>query len=410
MQLVKRSFLKPNLNNPRYASTDFEEELRLSIERLGWLLPLYCTSKGILLSGHARLRVSTDEMVPVIFVKTHLVTAFTLLFNSVHTHMCEAHYPRCRASDVFALNRYPILSARPVSLDVFSKKAHFARALHANFRIETPIVINEDGEILWGHHLVTNTSRATVVPNELSEYVRYALSLSASFELSPILNELRSNAWNAQISRGKPSRTLRFALRTPALLGNRPLDWGAGRLEDSAALRALGYSPIPFEPFCKGAHELCEGALSQLPTATSILCSYVLNSVPIEDWGHLLTLFASLKLPLFIYTLSGWRGNKCAIKIDDNTILTNVTGGHPKIQTYVTRQEFVERLSVFYDDVHVVARDDSLFARCTCPKPVCGADLERALLFEFSPPFPALLEEARPHFTGESSRPGVRKL
>lgn len=70
-QLVPLDRLEPALYNPREADQDRLNYLKYSLENLGFILPLYATENGHLLSGHQRLAVATDlgcESVPVIFL------------------------------------------------------------------------------------------------------------------------------------------------------------------------------------------------------------------------------------------------------------------------------------------------------------------------------------------------------
>lgn len=71
IELLPVSALRPALYNPREADAERLELVRLSLRKLGFLLPLVATTDGEILSGHQRHAVAVDmgiTRVPVLRV------------------------------------------------------------------------------------------------------------------------------------------------------------------------------------------------------------------------------------------------------------------------------------------------------------------------------------------------------
>lgn len=71
IELLPVSALRPALYNPREADAERLELVRLSLRKLGFLLPLVATTDGEILSGHQRHAVAVDmgaARVPVLRV------------------------------------------------------------------------------------------------------------------------------------------------------------------------------------------------------------------------------------------------------------------------------------------------------------------------------------------------------
>ena len=60
MNCSPASALRPALYNPREADAERLELVRLSLRKLGFLLPLVATTDGEILSGHQRHAVAVD--------------------------------------------------------------------------------------------------------------------------------------------------------------------------------------------------------------------------------------------------------------------------------------------------------------------------------------------------------------
>ena len=56
MKLVSIATLTPAAYNPRAVDPERLALVRLSLEKLGWLLPIYATAGGEIVSGHQRTR------------------------------------------------------------------------------------------------------------------------------------------------------------------------------------------------------------------------------------------------------------------------------------------------------------------------------------------------------------------
>ena len=78
--------LIPDKKNPRKADDARLGLLRLSLAKLGFLMPVYATPGGMLLSGHQRQRVATDlgiENIPVVTIEVAEkdIQGINILFN-----------------------------------------------------------------------------------------------------------------------------------------------------------------------------------------------------------------------------------------------------------------------------------------------------------------------------------------
>lgn len=72
IQLVTVGKLLPAAYNPRKADSTRLEFVKMSLQKLGWLLPIYATPEGEILSGHQRHSVAVSmgyTHVPVVYVE-----------------------------------------------------------------------------------------------------------------------------------------------------------------------------------------------------------------------------------------------------------------------------------------------------------------------------------------------------
>jgi hypothetical protein len=70
--LVNIDDLKPSAYNPRKADRERLDLVKLSLQKFGWLLPIYADSEGEILSGHQRHLMAAElgaTKVPVVFVR-----------------------------------------------------------------------------------------------------------------------------------------------------------------------------------------------------------------------------------------------------------------------------------------------------------------------------------------------------
>ena len=86
IELVPVSALRPAFYNPREADAERLELVRLSLRKLGFLLPLVATLDGEILSGHQRHQEAVDmgaTRVPVmrVDVPETLRRGINILFN-----------------------------------------------------------------------------------------------------------------------------------------------------------------------------------------------------------------------------------------------------------------------------------------------------------------------------------------
>ncbi|BCV00156.1 MAG: hypothetical protein CM15mV33_060 [uncultured marine virus] len=72
IELVATSFVTGADYNPRKRDPERFELVKLSLGKLGWLMPMYITEEGEVLSGHQRLDAAIElgaEKVPVVILK-----------------------------------------------------------------------------------------------------------------------------------------------------------------------------------------------------------------------------------------------------------------------------------------------------------------------------------------------------
>ena len=60
IQLVSTSFVTGAEYNPRKRDPERFDLVKLSLSKLGWVLPMYVTEEGEVLSGHQRLDAAID--------------------------------------------------------------------------------------------------------------------------------------------------------------------------------------------------------------------------------------------------------------------------------------------------------------------------------------------------------------
>ena len=72
IRLVDIESLQKAGYNPRKSDADRFDLVKISLKKLGWLLPMYATPEGEVLSGHQRLDAAKElgaTKVPVVFLE-----------------------------------------------------------------------------------------------------------------------------------------------------------------------------------------------------------------------------------------------------------------------------------------------------------------------------------------------------
>lgn len=316
-QLVPPAELTPDKKNPRKPDQARLGLLRLSIAKLGFLMPVYRQrSTGLLLSGHQRTTVSLQldrPHMPVddIDIEDKDIMGINLLFNRYTNDFnafdtggtsakrmdikevierLEALPDRDPAED-FAINcKYEDLRPFVASVaEQYDKKSANSAAAFIRRNIRIPVVISETGRVVNGVHRLFAAVEAEEhnwpvvrIPDEIADVALILLNyLSMDFHVDDDFKDLlRAGAYRrVSNNRGLVPKSYRFwangcrALQDRdsyttsywanfrALHGRSILDFGAGLRKVAPALRDKGMNAIDFEPYLvdpeKGNAEPC---------------------------------------------------------------------------------------------------------------------------------------------------------
>ena len=195
--------------------------------------------------------------------------------------------------------------------------------------------------------------------------------------------------------------------------GRNVLDFGAGKLTDTAILRDIGVNSIPFEPFMIDGNEVSTSksrkiALDFLKSVEdgvqfdSIFISSVFNSVPFrEDREKIIRIVSALsssKTRLYVWAMSEHHSQNTIEKKDINKkmssagrfrldyeegIVLGEISKKPKVQKYHTNEELYNIIKVGFNTVSTKNITDSIMAIAKNPI-VDIPRLKEALEFEFN--------------------------
>lgn len=305
VKLVPPDELTPDESNPRKPDVARLGLLRLSIAKLGFLMPVYRQrSTGLLLSGHQRLTVSKQLKRPHIPVEdidldddeilgiNLLFNRFTNDFNAFDTgrgaqgrlnmqeviEKLEALPDRDPAED-FAINCKvePIRQFAAGVGDQYDKKAATSAGAFIRKKIRIPIVVSESGRVVNGVHRLFAALEYDLeewpvvrIPDEIADVALILLNyLSMDFHVDDDFKDLlRAGAYRrVSNNRGVVSKSYRFwANGCRALLdrdsysqeywanfrdlhGRSILDFGGGLCKIAPYLRTKGMEATDFEPY-----------------------------------------------------------------------------------------------------------------------------------------------------------------
>lgn len=310
MKLVALTELAPAAYNPRAVDPERLAMVRLSLQKLGWLLPVFATAGGEILSGHQRTHEATGigyDRVPVQEVPEmddNTRRAVNILFNRSTNDMDIDAVPadlkaQMQAANVHALaaklpdrkDHFPCMAAReePIAPLV---KANAGRWLQysyvtakslAAYGIIMPIIVDDAGLVVNGIgrlQMLAEKKAETALIVRLSakeaEFARFMLNyLSMDFDLAAKYGDLlRFNSFRrlrrqrAELGRGfvfasiGNGKAKDFDITKPAdrdlwirTHGQSVVDFGAGHLTETNLLRAVGVDCVPFEPYRCGEKE-----------------------------------------------------------------------------------------------------------------------------------------------------------
>lgn len=306
MSVVNRGigFLHPDETNPRRPDQARMALLNLSIQKLGFVMPLYSTVSGMLLSGHQRHTVAKARgitQLPVIEVdvKTEDIKGINILFNRA-TNDFNAFDTGSKVSE--RLTYSDVVAAADALPDFEGEDWHALHAQDSDIRslgrtlagrydkkatvladsilrlgIRIPIVCTASGEVVNGvHRLFAARERGIdrypviTIPDDLGAVALNFLNyLSMDFNVGDeFADMLRYSAYRRpQNNRGDVPKAYRFWANGEKTLPDRDsysvdywrkfrdlhgqsvLDFGAGLGKVAPFLRSKGIDCIDFEPY-----------------------------------------------------------------------------------------------------------------------------------------------------------------
>ncbi len=304
MKLVPLIDLKPAAYNPRSVDPARLELVKLSLEKLGWLLPVYATADGEILSGHQRTHVAASlgykqvpvDVLPDMDINTR--KAVNILFNRSTNDMDIAAVPEKLKDDLLRTDPRKLAERMKSLTDSFkcmeaqeepiapllkinsgrwqSYACSIAKSLYA-YGILMPIITDDTGIVINGigrlEMLAEKKIETALVIRLPKGQARFAAAmlnlLSMDFSIQEKYGDLlRFNSFRrlrrsrAGLGRGfvfalignAPAKTFditdqKNAASWIAKHGRSVLDFGAGHLTETELLRSVGVRVTPFEPY-----------------------------------------------------------------------------------------------------------------------------------------------------------------
>lgn len=316
MKLLPIDQLIPASYNPRAVDPERLELVKLSIRKLGWLLPTYASESGELLSGHQRTHVARSlgytHAPSVVMGKMDADTrkAINILFNRSTNDMDVDSVTTDMKAELMKVNphklaeglpdrtdHYPCLEGKMESIKPYleansGRWIEYARNVAGSLYghgILMPIVVDPDKRVVNGIgrlQLLAEKNIETAffvqVGHQEAELARACLNLlSMDFNIEKFYADLlRYNSFRrARRTRKDLGRGFIFALGLKTTkefdpenreharawikrFGASVVDFGAGHLHETNILRAMGVRVSPFEPFRLGAGDTIDKAES----------------------------------------------------------------------------------------------------------------------------------------------------
>lgn len=306
IELLPVSALRPALYNPREADAERLELVRLSLRKLGFLLPLVATTDGEILSGHQRHAVAVDmgaARVPVLRVDVpeKRRRGINILFNRATNDIAVQDTERdmsaaLRGADVHSLAEklpdispdspafFPCMTAemREVSplarcnVSRFVRHAANVGRMLARLGIHLPIVITPDGTVINGVGRLEAAARkgrkeisVVTLDEDRAELARAMLNLLSmdfrftgdnadflrygAFRRKWLHRTYLGRAFVLPVYRHKRLSDVRlddaFMEKWKAACGESVLDFGSGQGDEARMLRDAGIRVTEFEPY-----------------------------------------------------------------------------------------------------------------------------------------------------------------
>lgn len=307
IMLVSASSLTPAVYNPREADTARLHLVRLSLQKLGFLLPLLVTPEGEILSGHQRHKVAVEmgtKLLPVIQVdvppqKRHglnilcnRATNDIPIINTEADMTAELAQAQVASYAAALPNITPDTEAfwaccNSVSHDVqelarlnvrrFIRQSGNVGSMLRNFGVHMPIVIDPSGKVVNGIGRLESaarkgqaTIRAITVSDEQAELARHMLNLLSmdftftgdnadrlrygSFRRPRLRRKTFGTAFVLPVFKSRRNADLDLAnpehrTKWVQACGKSILDFGCGHGDEARMLTQHGIQVTSFEPF-----------------------------------------------------------------------------------------------------------------------------------------------------------------
>lgn len=297
--------LTPDLSNPRKPDAARTGLLRLSLAKLGYIMPLFADSNtGLLLSGHQRQAASKHlghATAPVmrVAIKSEDIKGVNILFNrctndftafdtggkaagklDLDTVIAAAEaLPDFQGENFFAFNCKNERIAQLVQnmAHAYDKKAAVIATSLLRMQVRIPIVVSESGEIVNGIHRAFSalengetTWPVIRIPDEFADVaLNFMNYLSMDFHIDEEFErKIRYSAYRRpQNNRGEVPKSYRFWANGERTLldkdsytteywvnfreihGETLLDFGAGLGNVAPYLNGRGFRAYDFEPY-----------------------------------------------------------------------------------------------------------------------------------------------------------------
>jgi len=302
-KLINVKDLRPDETNPRTPDPHRLHLLRLSLSKLGFVLPIAATSSGLVLSGHQRLTIAKElgwSKVPVqvIDVVDKDIKGINILFNRATNdfgaldtgsnaledlHLTEIIKEAEELEDIgdewFAVN-CKIQNIEGIASgisDQYDKKAVVIAENFLRKKIQIPVVVSESGLIVNGVHRLFAARENNItewpivtIPDSLATFAIHFLNyLSMDFNVGEeFADMLRYSAYRRpQNNRGSVPKAYRFWAngertipdknsyttdywrRFREIHGRGLIDFGSGLSKVAPFLNEKGFDCIDFEPY-----------------------------------------------------------------------------------------------------------------------------------------------------------------
>lgn len=500
IKLLDIGEIAPSTYNPRKSDAKRLDYLEISLRKMGFVLPIVATVKGEILSGHQRHFVATRmgaKKVPVLVTKDYDLEkrkGLNILFNRATNDMRLVDTERNLTERLTSLNMESMMAAVP---DLAADTDDFFPCMRAEMvpaqllidrnppemldenmvgagkrlldqGIEMPIVAaRESGRVVNGlGRMFAMLERGDkVLPvvwvTEAQAGLAHVLLnfLTMDFDIhSRYTNELRYNSFRRAtgtrdhigvgftfaVKPGERANAFDYKSKADILKwvrvhGSSVVDFGAGKMDETRMIRAMGVKCYPFEPYrldpgtseinrdlaVETAREFLQ-AVGDGVRFSSVFISAVLNSVPFRaDREKVLQILAALCDERSIcYSCSiaddngdfkirtgqvkvaqkdRARTSQFELSYEKNITIGEFTG-KPKVQKYHSLEEWDELFRTAFQEVRSFRPMRGYVAAvCRKPFPVDPAKLREALEFEFELPYPdgktmGLSQEAKAAF------------